>query len=165
TRGLFDRWRRPYQDYATEHNRSSRNTFRGQGRLHAKIIDGLSVEVGGAYENSQTSSNRLVGEQNFLLRDLLNRSAQVDPSTGMAMFTHVPQGDLLQRSASGIEAYTIRAQANADFTFGAEGKHNIAGIIGAEMGRTERKGNLASFFGYDGQSLLSSPIDLQLLST
>ena len=163
--GLYDRWRYPYQDYLTEHNSAKRNSIRGQFNLNTKLLDWLSFDIGGAMEQQRVNNDQLFEEENFLVRDLLNRSAQQDPSTGGPLFTHIPQGDILKRGENTLFAYTFRAQLNFDVHLGENQNHRLSGILGAEVRKKENESFLNSFFGYDGQRLLASPIDLQLLET
>lgn len=163
--GLYDRWRRPYQDYLTERNNSKRNAIRGQFNLNTKILDWLNLDVGGAMEQQTVNNDQLFEQENYLVRDLLNRSAQQDPSTGNPLFTHIPQGDILKRAENIMFAYTFRAKLNFDTEFGNNQQHRLSGILGVEVRKKEQEGFLNSYFGYDGQRLLASPIDLQLLET
>src|SRR5690606_12307172 len=61
-------------------------------------------------------------------------------------------------------SYTFRAQLNASYKFGHDDQHEAYGILGTEVRRIETNGFLASYFGYDGQTLLSSPVNYQALS-
>lgn len=163
--GLYDRWRYPYKDYLTEHNSAKSNTIRGQFNLNTKLFDWLNLDIGGAMEQQRVSSDQLYEEENFLVRDLLNRSAQQDPSTGGPLFTHIPKGDILKKGENTLFAYTFRAQLNFDIHLGENQNHRLSGILGAEVRKKENETFLNSYFGYDGQRLLASPIDLQLLET
>lgn len=163
--GLYDRWRYPYQDYLTEHNSSKKNAIRGQFNLNTKLLNWLNLDIGGAMEQETVDNDQLYEEENFLVRDLLNRSAQQDPSTGRPLFTHIPQGDILKRGENTKFAYTFRAQLNFDAEVGENIKHRFSGILGAEVRKKEEENFLNSYFGYDGRRLTSSPIDLQLLET
>lgn len=163
--GLYDRWRYPYRDYLTEHNTAKKNSFRGQFNLNTKLLDWLNLDIGGAMEQETVDNDQLYEEENFLVRDLLNRSAQQDPSTGGPLFTHIPQGDILKRGENTMFAYTFRTQLNFDVEFGESQKHRLSGILGIEVRKKEEENFLNSYFGYDGQRLSSSPIDLQLLET
>lgn len=163
--GLYDRWRYPYSDFTSEYNDNRRNSLRGQIRVTTKLTDWLNFQVGGAMEHEGGEQNKLYKENNFVVRDLLNRSAQQSEATGLPLFTHIPQGDILKRLDTKLNGYTFRGQLDIDYKFGNNIKHNISGIIGAEVRKTVAETNLSSYFGYDGNSLLISGVDLNLLSS
>lgn len=163
--GLYDRWRYPYQDYLTEHNSAKTNSIRGQFNLNTKLLDWLNLDIGGAMEQRTIDNDQLFEEENYLVRDLLNRSAQQDPTTGAPLFVHIPQGDILKRGENTMFAYTFRAKLNFDIDFGAQQQHALSGILGIEVRKKEEENFINSYFGYDGQRLLASPVDLQLLET
>ena len=163
--GLYDRWRYPYSDFTSEYNDNRKNGLRGQIRVTTKLTDWLNFQVGGAMEHEGGEQNRLLKENNFVVRDLLNRSAQQSEATGLPLFTHIPQGDILKRLDTKLNGYTFRGQLDIDYKFGNNVTHNISGIIGAEVRKTVAQTNLSSYFGYDGNSLLISGIDLNLLAS
>ncbi|RAV30641.1 SusC/RagA family TonB-linked outer membrane protein [Sinomicrobium soli] len=162
--GLYDRWRYPYADFLSERFTSRKNAFRVQARLNVEVTEGLELQLGGAYEYQNTDTDILYDENNYLVRGLLNKAAQADPSTGMALFTHMPQGDILKRRDHKLKGYTYRAQLHADYILGDRQQHEISAIAGAELRKVTEGSYLSSFFGYDGQTLNMSPADLQLLS-
>ncbi|WP_461533739.1 SusC/RagA family TonB-linked outer membrane protein [Sinomicrobium sp.] len=163
--GLYDRWRYPYADFLSERFTSRKNAFRIQARLNLEVVKGLELQLGGAYEYQNTDEDILYDESNYLVRGLVNKAAQADPATGMAVFTHVPQGDLLKRQDYKIKGYTYRAQLHADYAIGARQQHEISAIAGAELRKVTNGNYLSSFFGYNGQTLNMSPVDLQLLTS
>lgn len=163
--GLYDRRANPYGDYLTDDNKGSNSTLRAQLRLNTKITKGLDFDLGGAYETSDQRNDNLIDNQNIELRDLLNRSAFKDPSTGNALYTDVPQGDLLKKNSSRLDSYTFRGQLNANYLFGADGEHEFFGILGTEVRKIETNSFLTSYFGYDSQTLLSSPVNFQILNS
>lgn len=163
--GLFDRRNNPYQDFLTEKNTSNVNSFRGQMRLNTKIVSGLNLDVGGAYEYTDNLSDILYNAQNFVVRDLLNKSAQKNPATGVALYTDIPSGDILKKNNTRLNSYTFRSQLNGNIKFGNNDKHHVYGILGAEIRKVETNGYLSSFFGYNGQTLRSGPVNLQDILT
>jgi TonB-linked SusC/RagA family outer membrane protein len=162
--GLYDRRANPYGDYLTDDNQGNINTLRAQLRLNTKIVKGLDFDLGGAYETSDERNDNLLDNQSFVVRDLLNRTALKDPSTGNALYTDVPQGDVLKKSSSRLNSYMFRAQLNANYKLGSSQQHEIFGILGTEVRKIETNSYLTSFFGYDDQTLLASPVNFQTLS-
>lgn len=163
--GLYDRRAKPYSDFLTEKNSSLRNAIRGQVKLNTKLTEWLDFDLGGAFEHDNAINDQLFEEDNFLVRDLLNRSAQQDMSTGNPLFVHIPQGDILKKANNTINAFTVRAQLNFNTYLDINDRHQLSGIVGTEVRKTETKSYLSSFFGYNEQSLLIGSIDLALLES
>lgn len=163
--GLYDRRTKPYSDFLTERNNNNRNAIRGQLKLNTKFTEWLNLDLGGAFEHDNELSNQLYEEDNYLVRDLLNRSAQQDESTGNPLFIHIPQGDILKKTNYITNAITLRAQLNLNTYLDNKNKHQLSGILGTEVRKTETESHLSSIFGYDGQSLLVGSVDLGLLES
>lgn len=162
-KGLYDMYYYPYKELFANRNNKNTDAFKIQARFNGKIADWLSAEVGGNYELQSSITNNLQTEDAFALRRLINSMALTN-SAGRAMFTNMPQGDVLRKRNNKLQNYTLRAQLNLNKEFG-NGKHSLSAIIGAEQRKTSDYGYLTSFFGYDNQSLISKPINLNALNT
>ncbi|WP_423735999.1 SusC/RagA family TonB-linked outer membrane protein [Chitinophaga caseinilytica] len=158
--GLYDQLYYPYRQLTANTTDIKTNSVKVQARLEGKIASWLTAEVGGNYEYLQGVSKNLLLESAYEVRQLLNMKATKDAS-GRPQFIDVPQGNILRKTDQNAMNYTLRGQLNADKRFG---DHEITGMLGAEQRRTTADATLASFFGYDGQTLLSKPVNLQRAS-
>ncbi|WP_176141022.1 SusC/RagA family TonB-linked outer membrane protein [Sphingobacterium nematocida] len=156
--GLYDQLYYPYADVFRANNTVNTSAIRFQARLNTKITPWMNFDLGGAYEDERNQTNRLMQQDFFDLRRLLNYTATKDPVTGQAVFNRVPKGDLLSRDNESVKSYTVRGQFNFDYA-DASKDHQISGLIGSEIRKIENSNYLTSVFGYDGQSLIYTPVD------
>ncbi|RAK41179.1 UNVERIFIED_ORG: TonB-linked SusC/RagA family outer membrane protein [Chitinophaga ginsengisegetis] len=160
--GLYDQLYYPYRELTANTTKINTNAFRVQARLEGKITDWMSAEVGGNYERQQGIQDNFLDEQSYTVRRLLNLKATKDPN-GRPLFVDIPQGNILRRTDQKAVNYTLRAQLNFDKR-SANSRHEMSGILGAEQRKTTNDSYLNSYFGYDGQSLISRPVNLQRAS-
>jgi TonB-linked SusC/RagA family outer membrane protein len=161
--GLYDMLYYPYEELNANSNKTTLNSFRAQGRLNTKITSWLNLDLGGAYENEQGINDFLRTDKTYKVRYLANIKAKKS-SSGAPMFTDMPQGDVLSKQTLSNMAYTLRGQLNANY-YSKDRKHNFSGIIGIEQRRTLAESFKTTYFGYDGQSLISKPVNLGSLNT
>ncbi|SJZ63716.1 TonB-linked outer membrane protein, SusC/RagA family [Chitinophaga eiseniae] len=160
--GLYDQLYYPYEEPLNTTTKINLSALRLQGRLNATLTKWLTLDVGGAYENQQTGNGYLRTEKAYTVRRLLNTRAQKDPVTGRPLFVDLPQGGIYTIDNIKSNAYTVRGQLNLNKDFGA--KHNLSAIAGIEQRKRTESGIKSSYFGYDGQSLINKPINMQALS-
>lgn len=163
-KGLYDMLYYPYAELTANSNKTTLNSFRAQGRLNTKITNWLNLDLGGAYENEQGINDFLRTDKTYKVRYLVNVKAKKAPVSGAPMFTDIPQGDILSKQTLRNLAYTLRGQLNANY-YTPDRKHNFSGIIGVEQRKTLADAYKTTYFGYDGQSLISKPVNLALLNT
>lgn len=163
-KGLYDMLYYPYAELNANTNKRTLNSFRAQGRLNSKINKWLSLDLGAAYENEQGINDFLQTEDAYRVRFLVNMKAKKDAVKGTPLFTDLPQGDFLSKQTLKNTAYTLRGQFNVNY-YSKDNKHNLSGILGVEQRKTESSSYKSTFFGYDGQSLISKPVNLQALNT
>jgi TonB-linked SusC/RagA family outer membrane protein len=161
--GLYDKQYYPYRELYSNTNTIKTSSIRFQGRLNTKITDWLNLDIGGNYENQSMRLDNLSKEDAYNTRLLLNLSALKNSTTGKAAFTNIPQGDILKRTAQQIRNYTVRGQLNLNKSFG-NGDHTISGIFGIEQRGTVADLFTNTFFGYDGQTLVTKPTNLVALN-
>ncbi len=157
--GLYDMFYYPYRELTSNTNTIKGSSIRFQGRLNVKITNWLNMDIGGKYENQNILSDQLQLEDTYNVRNLLNYTALKDPATGKALYTNMPQGNILTRTNQQISNYTLRTQLNVDHRF-QEGDHHISGILGIEQQKLLNQGYTTTFFGYDDQTLISKPINM-----
>ncbi|MBN2660464.1 MAG: SusC/RagA family TonB-linked outer membrane protein [Tannerellaceae bacterium] len=122
------------------------------------IGKGLDFTFGGVYENSQTSTKYLAGENSSVVHQYVN-AYTIEGTNGLEYY--LPQGSFLQRTSAGMEDYTLRAQLNYNKQIHKD--HAINFILGGEIRDVINKSNLASYFGYNDNSLLQQPVDYNYL--
>lgn len=156
--GLYDGRYYPYRELTSNTNTNRYSSIRLQGRLNVIITPWMNMDIGGNYENQQSTLDNLQKEDAFNTRMLLNLSALKDASSGKAQFTNIPQGDILKRTSQKLINYTVRAQLNLNKRFGTD--HALSGILGVEQRKLSTDAFTTSYFGYDGQTLLNKPINM-----
>jgi TonB-linked SusC/RagA family outer membrane protein len=157
-KGLYDQLYYPYADVFRAHNSRNTSAIRFQARLTTKITSWLDFDFGGAYEDERNLGSSLQQENYIDMRRLMNYRATKDPATGQAVFSKLPKGDLLSRDNGAIKSYTMRGQFNFNYTDPSK-EHQLSGVAGAEIRRIETSNYLTSIFGYDGQTLIYTPIN------
>ncbi|TKC65414.1 SusC/RagA family TonB-linked outer membrane protein [Pedobacter hiemivivus] len=156
--GLPDQFYYPYRELNSNTNALKQSSVRFQGRLNAKITNWLNADVGGNYEHQNGLSDQLQLEDSYAAVKMVSTMALKDLLTGKAIFSNMPQGNILKRQNQKLTNYTLRAQLNLSHKFGED--HDLSGIFGAEQKRTLNQGYTTTFFGYDGQSMISKPINM-----
>lgn len=161
--GLYDQLYYPYADVYRASNAVNTAAVRFQARLNTKIATWLDFDFGGAYEDERNLVRSLQQESFFDMRRLMNYRASKDPITGQAVFDKLPKGDLLSRDNESIKSYTVRGQFNFNYA-DPSNNHQLSGVLGSEIRRVENSNYLTSVFGYDGQTLIYTPIDFVSLT-
>jgi len=122
------------------------------------IGKGFNLLFGGVYEVSTSEMRHLAKQGSSEVNAWVNNYT-VTPTAAqptLAFKRNLPDGDFLRQRNTNSTGYTARTQLNYNRTLG---NHSLNGIIGAEIRRVLDKGNLASYFGYNDQSLLQQPVD------
>ena len=162
--GLYDTFYYPYRELTSNTNTLKGSTARFQGRLNAKISNWLSMDLGGNYENQNAILDNLRLENTYSVRNILNASALKDAQTGRAIFKNMPTGDVLSKTGQLTTNYTIRGQLNFNHKFGGE-EHDFSGILGVERKKTLSRDFKTAYFGYNGQTLISKPVNMDVLNS
>ncbi|TDQ75436.1 SusC/RagA family TonB-linked outer membrane protein [Sphingobacterium yanglingense] len=157
-KGLYDQLYYPYADVFRANIGQTTSSVRFQARLNTKITSWLNFDLGGAYEDQRNLISTLKQEDFIDMRRIMNYNASKDPATGQAVFSKLPKGDLLSRDNESMKSYTVRGQFNVDYA-SISRDHQLSGVFGSEMRRIENSNYLTSVFGYDGQTLIYTPID------
>ncbi|MGN7821352.1 SusC/RagA family TonB-linked outer membrane protein [Chitinophaga sp. 22536] len=161
--GLYDQLYYPYGELFATTNKINLSAIRLQGRLNTVLTKWLSLDLGGAYENQLTTSGVLKTDDAYVVRKLINTRARKEPVTGKPLYIDIPDGDIYTLDHIRGVSYTVRGQLNVNRDFDG-GKHNISAIAGIEQRKRTESGVKSSYFGYDGQSLISKPVNIQSLT-
>ena len=142
-----------------EVNQVSDKTHTVNNRITAnfnyKIGYGFDLAFGGIYETSRSDIQHYASEQSSEARQYIN--TYVTQNTDGTLNFNVPKGGYLRQETDNTSSYTVRAQLNYNKKLGRD--HSLNGIIGAEVRDVTLKGNTASYFGYNDQTLLQQPVD------
>ncbi len=156
SKGMYDQFYYPYKELAANTTTGRNDAIHLQGRLSMKINNWLSMELGGAYENENTQLDVLRTEDAFELRLLLNSRVVRDASTGNALFSNLPKGQIFTRTSGRNRNYTIRSQFNFNYVT-PNRRHDLSGIAGAERRKLVAARYTSSLFGYNDRSILGKP--------
>jgi len=160
--GMYDQRYFPYKELFANTTKTKMSALRFQGRFNTRITNWLNVDIGGAYETQNALTDYLQTEDAYWVRRLINSRATKDPN-GRPLFNDLPQGDILTKTTIRTAAYTLRGQLNFNHTT-SNRRHDFAGILGIEQRKTLEEGFKTAFFGYDDQSLIGKPINMQKIN-
>lgn len=135
--------------------------IRIQTGLNFEILKGLTLDVSYQYLYNASFTRDLFNENRYFTRNTINRFAQVDEN-GFVTESPVPLGSILNTSARSTTDNTFRAQANYSVSFNDK-LHNIDAIVGYEARRQITEFNRDRKYGYDDQSLIFTPPNLNTL--
>ncbi|MHA4896383.1 SusC/RagA family TonB-linked outer membrane protein [Pedobacter sp. PWIIR3] len=123
-----------------------------------EIGKGFNLLFGGVYETSRSELRHLAGQGSNEVNSWVNNyTVTPTPANPALVFKrNIPDGDFLRQQNTTSTGYTTRAQLNYNKRIG---NHSLNGIAGTELRRVVNKSNLASYFGYNDQSLLQQPVD------
>lgn len=117
------------------------------------IGKGFNLLFGGVYETSRSENRHLAAQGSSEVNAWVNNYTV---TAGGTFKRNIPDGDFLRQQNASSTGYTARAQLNYNKRFG---NHSINAIAGGEMRSILNKSSLASYFGYNDQSLLQQPVD------
>lgn len=117
------------------------------------IGKGFNLLFGGVYESSNSEIRHLAGQGSSEVNAWVNNYTV---TAGGTFKRNVPDGAFLRQQNTSSTGYTARTQLNYNKKIG---DHSFNAIAGGEIRSIVNKGNLASYFGYNDQSLLQQPVD------
>ncbi|PWS30372.1 SusC/RagA family TonB-linked outer membrane protein [Pedobacter paludis] len=158
SQGLLDLNYYPLVEAASVSDKTRTLNAKTTANFTYNIGRGFNFLFGGVYETSRSENRHLAGqgssEVNQYVDTYTNTPTTANPT--LAFKRNIPDGDFLRQQNTSSTGYTARAQLNYNKRFG---NHSINAIAGGEMRSILSKGNLASYFGYNDQSLLQQPVD------
>lgn len=161
SQGLYNQLYYPLIDV----NEISEKTHNVNNRITANfnytIGHGFDLSFGGIYETYRSDYRYLAAEGSSVARKYIN--GYVTQNTDGTLKYNVPKGGYLQQQADNTSSYTGRAQLNYNKKIGS--LHSINGILGAEVRNVVNKSNLATYFGYNDETLQQQPVDLASINT
>lgn len=157
--GLLDNMYYPLRDLTEVTDRTRTVNNRVTANFRYKPGKGFGFSFGGVQESSRSDVRHLANENSTEARQLVNYYTKPG-STGLIY--NVPKGAFLKQQSMNTQSFTLRAQANYDKQVTAA--HSLNVILGAEVRKVVTSSNLASYFGYNDQTLFNQPVDFKTLS-
>jgi len=140
-------------------NAISNNTHTVNNRITAnfnyRIGGGFGLTFGGVYETSITDIRNYDAAGSSVANQYVNDYTVLN--TDGTLQYNIPQGGYLSQEEDNTSSYTARAQLNYNKRIGSQ--HSFNGILGTEVRDVIDKSNLASYFGYNDETLLQQPVD------
>jgi TonB-linked SusC/RagA family outer membrane protein len=158
SQGLLDQNYYPMVDANSISDKTRTLNNKTIANFNYDIGNGFNLLFGGVYETSRTEFRHLAAQGSSEVNAWVNNYT-VTPTTAQPTLVfkrNVPDGDFLRQQNTSSTGYTARTQLNYNKVIG---NHSFNGIAGAEIRSVINKGNLASYFGYNDQSLLQQPVD------
>ncbi|WP_341836910.1 SusC/RagA family TonB-linked outer membrane protein [Chitinophaga pollutisoli] len=143
----------PLTDWQHQTSNGNVSDILATATLDYQIIKGLNATVNYQYERQSALNTSLADENSYMARDYINRFTQI--VNGNVIYI-VPNGSILDKGNSVLNANNIRGQLNFDNTYG---KHNITALIGGEARSAHAQSNQARFYGYDPNNLTTGNVD------
>lgn len=133
----------PYSDWSYNpareiYSRSLVNTElngRVQAGLTIKPMKGLNIESRIQYENFNTFTRNLYGENSFTVRQTVNQAAFWTPGLPTSFTTtpipNLPKGSILDQSRTNLTSWNFRNLVSFNRSFGKD--HDISAVAGTEL--------------------------------
>lgn len=161
SQGLDDHMYYPLVDVNAINDKSRNASNRVKADFTYRIGRGLNLILGGIYENTRSEARHYASDESSEARRFVN-SYVVRNADGSYKY-NVPKGGFLRQSAGSVSSYTARTQLDYNKVLASD--HSFNGIIGAEIRNLISKGNTASYFGYNDETLLQQPVDFMSMNT
>lgn len=120
-KGYYNNGKNLLQDATLANNNSAVFGLRTKVGLEATLVKGLTANAYFLYDKMKTTNNKLVDENSYAARSLLNQYASLD-ANGKAVF-NLPKGNYLDLAETTNDNAAFRSQLNYTNLFG--GKHFI----------------------------------------
>ncbi len=122
--------------------------------VNYNIFQGFDIDLKYLFERQNTTGNNLFGEESYNARNMVNRFSQVDEQGNIIYI--VPKGGILAQSYSLMQSNNFRLQSNYNQTWDM---HEVVGIMGWELRRSNTVGNRSMLYGYNEKTLTFGQID------
>lgn len=153
SQGLLDQNYYPLIDANSISDKTRTVNNKVTANFNYDIGKGFNLLFGGVYESSSSEVRHLSRQGSSEVNAWINNYTVTDGGT---FKKNIPDGDFLRQQNTSSIGYTARTQLNYNKRIG---DHSFNAIAGAEIRSILNKGNLASYFGYNDQSLLQQPVD------
>lgn len=156
--GLLDWHYRPLQELESQDNTQRLIGVRSTAGIEQRLFDGFRFKADYQYETQATADRLLQSAETYYTRDLINRFSTVE--NGRVTGNNIPVGGILSMAQRTLASHNFRAVADYD---GSWQGHQLAVIGGFEVRDNRIDGNSYGYYGYDGSTGTSSPVNYDTL--
>ncbi|MDQ1148110.1 TonB-linked SusC/RagA family outer membrane protein [Sphingobacterium zeae] len=152
--GLLDWNYRPLADRDNSTYKSWNRHLYLNFNLHYDILPFLKADLIYGYENSNTKSESLSGEDSFEVRDLINKYTRIVDGAKLYDF---PFGAILRNAHNEMQSHRGRVQVSFNKSFG--GDHVLNALIGTELYTRNADQRSSGSYGYNAEVLSRKSMD------
>ena len=152
--GLLDWNYRPLADRDKSTYKSWNRHLYLNFNLHYDILPFLKADLIYGYENSNTKSESLSGEDSFEVRDLINKYTRIVDGAKLYDF---PFGAILRNADNEMQSHRGRVQVSFNKSFG--GDHVLNALIGTELYTRNADQRSSGSYGYNAEVLSRKSMD------
>lgn len=153
--GLLLDWKyRPLDELGLADNSTRSQDIQIKLRTIYQILTPLSFELSGQFGKGTLTRRNYFNVETYEARNWINRYTTIN---GAVVTRNVPLGGILNQSNSDLNSHSLRAQAN--FNKNWDERHQLIGIIGAEVGQSHTELFGSSVYGYDDSKLTYLNVD------
>ena len=164
--GLYDLRYNILDELEMNKRESKYSNVRMFTNANIKFTDWLSYDLSFQYEIVNTKTKDYYSEETYRMRYDITKFAEWEKSPVWwipdAYKYHLPQGGSLINSNFNQNNYTFRNQLNFHKTY--NDVHAVNALAGVEVRENAFNGIYSNLYGYDDQSLVSTPVDWFTLS-
>lgn len=151
--GFLDWQYRPLDELNLADNVAKQNYNRVNLEIKKTFTPSFNIEVKYQYEKQVKRQNNLMKQETYFTRNLIN--TYYNPAGTVK--SPIPIGGILDQTDYELEGHTGRAQANFNQAWQ---KHRVNVIGGFEIKQRETESNQNRSYGYNDETLVSTPVDL-----
>lgn len=156
--GLLKDWKYyPLEDWKHAMTTTSLTDIMLDVGIRYTILPGVDLDLKYRYERQSGNGRTYYDPESFYARDLVNKYSIVDYTQGTVSYAF-PEGGVLDRSASLLQAHDWRGQVNINRQWQ---QHRINAIIGGEIRQLVSTAQTDRLYGYDDDKLLYANVDYQ----
>ncbi|SDF26574.1 TonB-linked outer membrane protein, SusC/RagA family [Mucilaginibacter pineti] len=145
--GLFDWTYKPLDELALGNDNTTVNDLLFKISATYRFLKHWNVNVQYQNENQAVDNTNDQSKNSYAARNLINEFTIINP--GAAPTYQVPIGDILDLSHNELISNNLRGQLNYNQLFG--GKHDLSGLIGAEVRQLSNTGYTRNSLGYNNE--------------
>jgi len=154
--GLQDNLSYPLIDVNEINDKTRTVNNRITAKFNYAIGWGFDLSFGGIYETSRSDIRHYASEKSSEAKQYVN--SYITQNSDGTLKYNIPNGGFLRQETDNTSSYTARVQLNYNKKLGEQ--HTINGILGSEIRSVLDKSNVASYFGYNDETLLQQPVNL-----
>lgn len=155
--GLYDMSITPIEELGRNIKNKKSFSSRTFAKLNVKLSSSLTYNAMFQYEYGVDRISQLKDKESYAVRNTVNGLATIS-SANQAVF-NLPYGDILYNSNQFSNGYNFRQQLNFDKLY--NDVHDVSIILGTETRHSKLEYSNSTRYGYESQTLSSTPINQQ----